>query len=90
MEKTENRVVIKYLDLKGMTASEIHEDMVRTLEERTPVYATVTCWIREFKHGKDSVEDDPRSGRPQLQQPRITLTLLCRWSCKIVGYHVVR
>lgn len=64
MEKTEYRAVIKYLHLKGMTSSEIHEDMVGTLAESAPSYATITRWVREFKRGRDSVEDDPRSGRP--------------------------
>ena len=75
MEKTEIRAVIKYLHLKGMTASEIHDDMLRTLAESAPSYATVTCWIREFKHGRDSVEDDPRSGRPLTTTTKDNLDL---------------
>ena len=62
--ETEICAVIKYLHLKGMTASEIHDDMLRTLAESAPSYATVTRWIREFQRGRDSVEDNPRSGRP--------------------------
>ena len=38
-----------------MIASEIHDDMLRTLAESIFLCATVTCWIREFKHGRDSV-----------------------------------
>ena len=64
MEKTEIRAVIKYLYLKGMSVSEIHDDMLRTLAESAPSYATVTRWIREFQRGRDSVEDNPRSVRP--------------------------
>ena len=64
MEKTEIRAIIKYLHLKGMTASEIRDDMLGTLAESAPSYATVTRWIREFKCGRVRVEDDPRSGRP--------------------------
>ena len=60
MEKTEIRAIIKYLHLKGMTASEIHNDMLGTLAESAPSYATVTRWIREFKRGRVRVKDDPR------------------------------
>lgn len=75
MEKTENRAVIKYMNLKGMTASEIHADMVRTLADSAPSYATVTRWIRDFKRGRDSVEDDPRSGRPATATTKDNLDL---------------
>ncbi len=27
-------------------------------------YATVKKWAKEFKHGRESLQDDPRSGRP--------------------------
>ena len=64
MEKTEIGAIIKNLHLQGMTASEIHDDMLKTLAESVPSYATVTRWTREFKRGRDSVEDDPRSRRP--------------------------
>ena len=64
MEKTEICAINKYLHLKGMAASEIHDDMLGTLTESAPLYATVTRWIREFKRGRVRVEDDPRSGRP--------------------------
>ncbi|XP_029641057.1 protein GVQW3-like [Octopus sinensis] len=64
MEKTEYRAVIKYLHLKGMAPSEIHEDMLRSLTDNAPSYATVKRWVNEFQHGRESVEDDPRPGRP--------------------------
>ena len=75
MEKTEIRVVIKYVHLKGMTASEIHDDMLRTLAQSAPSYATVTRWIREVKRGRDSVEDDPRLGRPSIATTKDNLDL---------------
>ena len=42
MEKTEIRAIIKYLHLKGMTASEIRDDILETLAESAPSYGTVT------------------------------------------------
>ena len=35
---------IRYLDLKGLTPKEIHEDMVVTLEKNVPSYNVVKKW----------------------------------------------
>lgn len=65
MENIEYRAVIKYLLKKHISAKEIHDDMVNTLGECAPSYATICRWVNEFKRGRTSVEDDPRSGRPK-------------------------
>ena len=65
MDKKEARSVIKHLQKKGMSPKEIHEDMVQTLGEDSPSYSTIKKWAAEFKRGRDSTEDDPRSGRPK-------------------------
>lgn len=64
MDKFEYRVVIKYLHLKGLSPLNIHGDMVATLGNSAPSYATVKRWVAEFKMGRESVKDDPRVGRP--------------------------
>ncbi|XP_067122537.1 histone-lysine N-methyltransferase SETMAR-like [Centruroides vittatus] len=64
MEKTETRAVIKYLTKKGLTPSQIKADMDEVLGESAPSYTTVKKWTALFKSGRESVEDDPRSGRP--------------------------
>ena len=61
----EARAVIQYLQTKGMSPKEILEDMVQTLGEDSPSYSTIKKWAAEFKRGRDSTEDDPRSGRPK-------------------------
>lgn len=65
IEKVENRAVIKYLFKKGLSGQEIHTDMVNVLGEDAPSYTTVKNWIAEFKRGRSSIDDAPRSGRPK-------------------------
>ena len=65
MDKAEARAVINYLQKKGITPKEIHEDMVRIFAEDSPPNTTVKRWAAEFKRGRDSSEDDPQSGRPK-------------------------
>ena len=65
MDKIEYRAVIKYLCLKKLTPTDIHKDMQETLGDSAPSYAMVKKWCAEFKRGRTSVEDDPRSGRPR-------------------------
>ena len=65
MEKLEMRAVIKYFCKKGMPPKEIHEGFMETLGKESPSYSTVKKWAAEFKRGRESVEDDGRSGRPK-------------------------
>ena len=65
MEKLEIRAVIKYFCKKGMLPKEIHEDFMETLGKESPSYSTVKKWAAEFKKGRESVEEDGRSGGPK-------------------------
>ena len=56
MEKLEIREVIKYFYKKGLPSNEIHEDFMVTLGKEFPSYSL---------KGRESVEDDGRSGRPK-------------------------
>ena len=64
MDKIGERAVIQYLRKKGLTPEDIHNDMVATLRKDAPSYATVKRLVAEFKCGRQSLEDDPRPGRP--------------------------
>ena len=59
--KVEYRAVIRYLYLKGETGKEIHGELA---DVYAPSYVQVKFWVGEFKHGRTSLEDEARSGRP--------------------------
>jgi hypothetical protein len=46
-----------------MSMTEIHEDLVNTLGVCAPSHSTTARWVAEFKRGRLSIEDDPRSGK---------------------------
>ena len=63
MDKIRHSGVIRYLQKKGLTTKEIHADMVSTLGDDAPALSTVKKWAAEFKRGRESLENDLRSGR---------------------------
>ncbi|GBP86711.1 Putative uncharacterized protein FLJ37770 [Eumeta japonica] len=64
LSNIEHRALIKYFVKKGKTPKEIFEDMVSVLQESAPSYMMVKKWARLFQQGRESCEDDPRTGRP--------------------------
>jgi histone-lysine N-methyltransferase SETMAR len=62
--KFEHRAVIKFLTAEGSNAKEIHNRLVVVYGNESPVYSTVAKWNAEFRRGRTSLKDDPRSGRP--------------------------
>ena len=63
-QNIEFRAVIKFLTKEGVKAKEMHRRMADVYGDSSPKYSTVAKWSAEFKHGQDSVEDDPRPGCP--------------------------
>ena len=63
-QNIELRAVIKFLTKEGAKAKEIHRRMADVYCDSSPKYSTVAKWSAEFKHERDSLEDDPRPGRP--------------------------
>ncbi|XP_031632453.1 histone-lysine N-methyltransferase SETMAR-like [Contarinia nasturtii] len=64
MDKIEYRAMIKFLTKEGVAPKDIDNRLRAVYGERAPSYATVKLWAKQFKWGRESLEDDPRSGRP--------------------------
>uniref|UniRef100_UPI00358E88A7 protein GVQW3-like n=1 Tax=Myxine glutinosa TaxID=7769 RepID=UPI00358E88A7 len=64
LEHLEYRAVIKFLVKEGVTAKAIFERMMAVYGGTGPAFSTVKKWTSEFKHGRHSIEDEPRCGRP--------------------------
>jgi len=62
--RSEYRAVIKFLTSEKQPANNIYERLVNVYGDSAPSYLTVTRWVAEFKHGRTSLEDDIRAGRP--------------------------
>ena len=55
---------IRYRAVMNVQPQQIHNRMIVVYGENAPSYATVKRWAAEFRRGRTSLEDDPRSGRP--------------------------
>ena len=73
MDKNWHRGVIRYLQKKGLTTKEIHTDMVSTLRDGALTLLTAKKWAADFKRGRESLEDDPRSGRPFTSTTQVNI-----------------
>ena len=65
MEKiSEQRVYRKIRTQLGFLPTEIHADLQKVYGNGALKYATVCKWVRRFNDGQESIENDPRVGRP--------------------------
>lgn len=48
----------------GESASTIHADLVAQVGIKAPSYDTVARWMRDFRAGRSSLQDEDRPGRP--------------------------
>jgi histone-lysine N-methyltransferase SETMAR len=63
-KKMDQRVYIKMRTTLNESPTAIHAELVKIYGESAYSYITVTRWVRRFKEGIESVDDEPRSGRP--------------------------
>lgn len=67
MAKEHIRYYIETRSKLGINATDIHRELCDAWGESYVSYPCVTKWIREFREGRQSIEDAPRSGRPVTQ-----------------------
>ncbi|GFW68622.1 protein GVQW3 [Trichonephila clavipes] len=63
-ENTDQRICIKFCFKLGKTGTETYEMMKTAFGEEAMSRAGVFEWLRRFKEGRQSVNSNPRSGRP--------------------------
>jgi hypothetical protein len=62
----DQRSIVLYLHLKGLSAHAIHDDLGATLGPTAGAYNAVTCYLREAKLGTAEVTLDPEPSSPRL------------------------
>ena len=64
ISESEWRSFAKVSVLIGNSAIDIHNDLVAAMGDHAPSYETVRLWTQRFETGRQSTEDDTRSGAP--------------------------
>jgi len=80
--KIHYRAVIEFLTLENVPPQQIHNRMTVLYVESAPSYATVKHWAAEFRHGRNSLVDEPRSERPS--------EAVCEENCRAVDNTVLQ
>ena len=61
---SEQRVYCKIRAQLEFPPTEIHADLQKVYGNGASKYATVCRWVHRFNDGQESIENDPRVGRP--------------------------
>ena len=69
MDKIEYHAVIKFFVKEGLTPNEINSKFIRVYGDSSPLFSTIKKRVAEFKHGRTSLEDDPREGCSKRPTP---------------------
>ena len=59
------RAVIEFLIKEEIPAAEIHQRLQRAYGSVCLGTSSVQRWVKHFKDGNTSIQDQPRSGRPR-------------------------
>ncbi|GFW97662.1 protein GVQW3 [Trichonephila clavipes] len=67
-ENTDQRICIKFCFKLGKTGTETYEMMKTAFGDEAMSHARFFEWFRPFKESRQSVNSDPRSGRPSTSR----------------------
>ncbi|PNF36332.1 hypothetical protein B7P43_G00518 [Cryptotermes secundus] len=59
----EQRVIIRFLQLRGGTPIEIHRQLSETCGDGVMSVKNVRSWVRQFKEGRTSCDNEPKQSR---------------------------
>ena len=79
MDKIEYLVVIKFFVKESLMPNEIQLEFIKVYGDSSPSFSSIKKWAAEFKHGRASLEDDPREGYPKVQQHQKSLNKCTIW-----------
>lgn len=65
MEQRDYRAIILWEQRKGQTPEQIHKALHDVFGDNAPSYSAVKNWHQQFRLGRESTADAPRTGRPQ-------------------------
>jgi len=64
----ELRAIVRFCVLRGLSNGDIQGQLVEAYGANAPSLEFVKKWARRFREGRVSLEDDERSGHPQLRR----------------------
>ena len=64
LAKSDMRAIIYYNYKRGLTQKACKSELDATFGVSAPAKGTTSFWYGEFRRGRKSTEDEPRSGRP--------------------------
>ena len=64
LSRSDIRAILFYNFKRGLDQKSCKTEMDATLGTTAPSKSTISLWYNEFKRGRKSTEDEPRSGRP--------------------------
>ena len=64
----EQRMIIRFLQLRGMKPIKNHQHLSETSNDGVIDVKNVRSWVRQFKEGRTSCENNPKEPRPRTSR----------------------
>src|SRR5215475_205144 len=64
----EQRVIIRFLHLRGMKPIKIHQQLIETCSDGIMDVKNVRSWVRQFKEGRTSCDSKPKEPQPRTSR----------------------